>query len=97
MSAYEPLRLPERPPMQHPLYLDAVRQAADELRAAGPWLLVQYPGEGGWLVARRRTWAMRIVTAVVNVWRRPRRWWLGRLRQAYFAGAKGRAGKALID
>lgn len=92
---FERLWLPERPPMTHPAYLEAAQRAADVLRAAGPWLLVQYPGEVDWLVARRRTVTMRIVCAAVNIWRRPRRWWLGRLRQAYFAGARDRAQKAL--
>ena len=31
MSAFEPLELPPRPDMRHPLYLDALQRAGDAL------------------------------------------------------------------
>ena len=77
------LQLPPRPPMSDEHYLEAVHRAGVALNEARPWLLVQYPN-GPWLVAKRRTALMRLVVALVNVWRRPRRWWLDRLRAAYF-------------
>ena len=62
-------------------YLPAVQRAADVLRAAQPWLLVPYvPGE--WRVASRRTAWTALVVWCINLWRRPVRWWLGRLRLA---------------
>jgi hypothetical protein len=70
-------------------YLEAVQRAAAELRAAQPWLLVMAHGESP-LVARRRTAVMALVAWLFNLWRRPRRWWLGRLQLAYEARqAKG--------
>lgn len=75
--------------MSHPLYLHAVQQAADELRAAEPWLLVRYWNQPAYVASRRTPW-MRLVTALVNVWRRPRRWWLGRLQVAYEARSRSR-------
>ena len=81
---YTPLELPPRPDMQHPGYLEAVRKAGDVLRAAEPWLLVPMPG-GERYVAQRRTLGMMAVTWVVNLARRPARWWRGRLLMAYFA------------
>ena len=81
MKLYVELELSPRPEMTHPLYLEAVQRAASELRAAEPWLLVSC----GWeprLVARRRSLLMALVTWCVNWYRRPRRWYLGRLRLA---------------
>lgn len=91
MSLYVRLETPPCPPMTDPSFMDAVQAAADQLRAAEPWLLVPYgpttSGEVVRYVARRRSLAMLVVTALVNVWRRPRRWWLGRLQKAMVARA----------
>jgi hypothetical protein len=92
---YIPLELPPRPPMQHALYLASVQQAADVLRAAQPWLLIQYPGQTDWLVAAHRTGWTRLSTAVVNIWRRPMRWWLWRLRMAREARSYDRRTRGL--
>jgi hypothetical protein len=75
---FKRLELTPRPPMTDARYFDAVQCAADELRAAEPWLLLPYEQTELW-VAVRRTRVMRWVVAVVNLWRRPRRWYLGRL------------------
>ena len=89
MARYETLRLTPRPEMTHPDYFAAVAAAAAELRAAQPWMLVTCANEP-WLVARDRTLLMLVVTALVNLWRRPRRWWRDRLQMAYeFRQSKG--------
>lgn len=91
---YEPLQLPPRPPMTDPTYGPFVQRAGDEVRAAKPWCLVQlepWLGEP-LLVAKRRTAVMRLVTWARNLWRRPRRWWLGRVRLAYEARNRARLG-----
>lgn len=89
MNLFEPLELTPRPPMSSADYLAAVQRAATELRAAEPWLLVMAHGESQ-LVARRRTAFTAVVVWLVNLWRRPRRWWRGRLQLAYEARqAKG--------
>lgn len=86
---YQRLELPPRPPITSSLYLPAVQHAGDVLRQASPWLLVAYePGE--YWVASRRTVLMRWVTWAVNLWRRPRRWWRGRLQLAYEARQRAR-------
>lgn len=86
---FERLQLPDRPPMTDPGYLDAVQRAAVELRRAQPWLLVSAAGEP-LFVAHKRTLATWLLVKLVNLWRRPRRWWLGRLQLAYEARqAKG--------
>lgn len=92
---FERLKLPERPPMVSSNYLAAVQLAADQLRAAQSWLLVQYPGETDWLVAVRRNWFTRLVVFCVNLWRRPRRWWLGRLALAREARSYQRRARGL--
>lgn len=80
---FEALRLPERPPMTSADYLEAVQLAGRVVRAARPWLLVAYDTE--LVVATRRTRLMAWVVWVVNLYRRPRRWWLHRARAAYYA------------
>jgi hypothetical protein len=62
-------------------YFAAVQNAADELRRAEPWLLLPYEQTELW-VASRRSRVMRWVVVLVNLWRRPRRWYLGRLMLA---------------
>lgn len=89
MSLYMRLELTPRPAMTHPDYFAAVAVAASELRAAEPWLLVPYV-PGVYEVARRRSLAMLLVTWAINLWRRPRRWWLGRMQLAYEARQRGR-------
>lgn len=82
---FERLELPPRPKMtgsqDDRAYAIAVHEAALVLRAAQPWLLLPYSMSELW-VARRRTAFMWLVVLVVNLWRRPRRWWLGRMQLA---------------
>lgn len=78
---YVRLELPQRPRMDSPQYIEAVHEAALVFDAAKPWLLVPYDMRELW-VARSRSAPMLLVTWLVNLWRRPRRWWLGRLKLA---------------
>lgn len=74
MSLYTKLVLPALPPMTWPPsndYEQALQRAADVMREAEPWTLATIPGEA-WMVARRRTWWMRVVT-----------WWLNLHVRAY--------------
>lgn len=69
MKLYEELQLPPRPPMSWPpsnAYSEALERAAVEFKAAEPWLLVALI-DGPRLVAKRRTWWMRVVTWWLNL------------------------------
>ena len=70
-------------------FMEAVQRSADVMRAAQPWLLTRYHDDKGWQVARSRTLAMVLVTSLVNVGRRVRRWWRGRVQLAYEARQAG--------
>lgn len=63
----------------------SVAAAAEFERAAKPWMLVELPGDTALVVAKRRTWWMRIITAALNVPRRRKARRMRAARAHYFA------------